>query len=296
MSSGVLGARIELHEGEGAVAPPRGAGQPVILAQRYVPTGLGSRYRKAGVPYIDSGGNAWLSFPGFVTQVQGREPAYVLRPGKDRPSRAFRSTGLRVVFALLTQPGLVSATVRRIAAASTVSVGAAQAALHDLRAEGFLHDGHDRARTMTDEGKLAHRWVAGYGTELGPRLSAVELVGPGPKWWMKQDGLDVAAQGQVGGEAALAVLGYGIRPLTTTLYGDEPWHGLRRVGRLRRGADSNVILRERFWTPPEAGTGVLVPRLLTYADAVASDDPRQMEVAEQMRRTDEELRCLSHGG
>lgn len=295
--TGVLDAVVELHETDGAVAPPRASEVPVIVAQRHIPTGLGRRYRQSDVCYIDSGGNAWLTFPGFVVHVQGCSPAYELRPGRERPSRAFRPAGLRVVFALLTRPQLLSATVREIAAASTVSVGAGQAALRDLEAEGFLHKGRQPdIRVLSDRSRLLKRWVPGYVTELRPRLLEVDLVGPPPTWWMDHHARGVAGDGQIGGEAALAILGYGLRPLITTLYGDEPWHDIRRAGRLTRGAPSNVTLRQRFWSPDVEGREPLVPRLLIYADAVASDDPRQLEVAEAMRRDDEELRRLSDGG
>lgn len=294
VSTGRLEATVVLHDTEGAVAPPGGGTPPVIVAQRHIPAGLGQRYRAAGVAYVDSGGNAWLSFPGFGVHVQGCRPAYDLRAGKERPSRAFRSAGLRVVFTLLISPHLATGTVRELAAASTVSVGASQAALQDLAAEGFLHRGQDGTRTLQSQDRLTRRWVSGYVTELRPRLTAVDLIGPPPEWWMERHDRKVDPAAQLGGETALALLGYGIRPLTATLYGDAPWHDLRRAGRLTRGDDANVTLRQRFWSrDTEAGDG-LAPRLLIYADAVASDDPRQLEVAEQMRRDDEEFRRLTN--
>lgn len=295
-SEGVLEAVVEAFNSDGAVAPPGRAPVPTIVAQRHIPSGLGQRYRSAGVPYIDSGGNAWMSFPGYTVHVQGNPPAYQPAPGRDRTSRAFRPAGLRVTFALLTRPRLVSATVREIAAGGTVSVGAAQAALRDLAAEGFLHDAQDGERTLSRAGALARRWVAAYSNDLRPRLPKVTLVGPPPEWWVDQHGDDFVGAGQVGGEAALHALGYGARALSTTVYAEEPWHEARRSGRLSRGETTNVTLRQRFWAPEGEVSGLLVPRLLIYADAIATDEPRQVEMALQMRSKDEELRCLFDGG
>lgn len=287
---------MEAFTSDGAVAPPRGSSVPTIVAQRHIPPGRGQGYRSAGVPYIDSGGNAWLSFPGYTVQVQGNPPAYQHAPGRDRPSRAFRPAGLKVVFTLLTRPELLSGTVREIAAGSTVSVGATQAALRDLASESFLHEAQGGGRLLSKRGTLAARWVSAYVSDLRPRLSAVELVGPSPAWWVGERGDDCEPEGQVGGEAALQALGYLARALTTTVYGEEPWHGPRRSGRLSRGGTTNVTLRQRFWAAEGAAGGLLVPRLLIYADAIATDEPRQVEMALQMRSDDEELRRLFDGG
>lgn len=295
-TGGAMEAVVEAFASDGAVAPPRGSSVPTIVAQRHIPPGRGQAYRSAGVPYIDSGGNAWMSFPGYTVQVQGHPPAYHHAPGRDRPSRAFRPAGLKVVFALLTRPVLLSGTVREIAAGSTVSVGAAQAALRDLASEGFLREAQGGGRLLDKRRSLTRRWVSAYVGDLRPRLSAVELVGPSPAWWVGERGDDGELEGQVGGEAALQALGYLARALTTTVYGEEPWHGPRRSARLSRGGTSNVTLRQRFWAAEGAAGGLLVPRLLIYADAIATDEPRQVEMALQMRSDDEELRRLFDSG
>lgn len=289
-------AVVEVFTSEGAVAPPRGSSVRVIVAQRHIPPGRGQDYRSSGVSYIDSGGNAWISFPGFTVHVQGNPPAYQHVPGRDRPSRAFRPAGLRVVFALLTRPELVSGTVREIAAGSTVSLGATQAALRDLASEGFLHKAYGGGRFLSKHGSLAARWVSAYVSDLRPRLAAVELVGPPPAWWVGKRDDESETEGQVGGEAALQALGYLARALNTTVYGEEPWHGPRRSGRLSRGETTNVTLRQRFWVAEGGTSGPLVPRLLIYADAIATDEPRQVEMAMQIRSDDEELRRLFDGG
>ncbi len=294
-SEGPVEAVVEAFSRDGAVARPSESLVPTIVAQRHIPPGLGQRYRSAGVPYIDSGGNSWMAFPGYTVHVQGNPSAYRPAAGRDRPSRAFRPAGLRVVFALLSRPELLLGTVREIASASTVSVGATQMALRDLASEGYLHEAQGGGRFLSKRGTLATRWVSAYVSDLRPRLPEVALVGPPPQWWVGERGGDAAGEGQVGGEAALQALGYGARALTTTVYGEEPWHGLRRSGRLARGETANVTLRQRFWAAGEA-SGLLVPRLLIYADAIATDEPRQVEMALQMRNDDEELRRLFDGG
>lgn len=301
-STGEIEVPVLIVEGDGMVSTSRRAamvgagGGQAVLAQRHIPRGMGERYRALGWDYVDSGGNASLQFPGFSVLIEGRKPSVTRAAGSDRPSRAFRPAGLRVVFALLVSPDLVEATVRQLAAASTVSVGAAQATLADLRAEGFLGETGGR-RLLIDVDRLADLWISRYVTDLLPRLHEERFEGPAPDWWLAQDeatwaGWDAA----LSGESAMRKLGYPLRPETALVYAPPPWHGVIRGARLRRWADPTVTVRERFWSPTELGSGTLAPSLLVYADALASGDPREIETAEEMRSTDEGLRRLSGRG
>jgi hypothetical protein len=265
----------------------------VILGQRHIPSGLGRRYRAAGVNYVDSGGNAWISAPGFLVQIEGRKPTVAPSPGSERTSRAQRPSGLRVVFALLVRPELTGAPLRTLAEAAQVSLGAAQGVVTDLTSQGFIFTSGGE-RLLNDVPRIAAMWVSRYPTDLRPKLQEIHLHGPEPRWWQEHAGWsdwDAA----LGGEAALATLGYPIRPSTATIYGQQPWHAVRRAARLAAGEPANVTLRQRFWDPAHLSTGPLVPSLLVYADALASDDGRQIETAREMRQEDAEIRRLFAG-
>jgi hypothetical protein len=275
-------------------ADQRGDRAPhVIIGQRHVPDGLGRRYRAGGVNYIDSGGNAWISAPGYLVNVEGRKPAIARSPGRERPSRALSPTGLQVVFALLVRPDLVASPLRQIAAAADVSLGATQGAVEDLKGEGFVFSTGGK-RALADVPKLADQWVTRFETDLRPRLDEATLHGPEPRWWISHLS-DARWDAALSGETAMAALGYPIRPETVTLYGQPPWHPVRKAARLKAGELPNVSLRERFWNTDYLGADALVPRLLVYADALASDDARQIEVAREMRQEDAELRRLFAG-
>lgn len=265
----------------------------VIVGQRHIPDGLGRRYRAGGVNYIDSGGNAWISAPGYLVNVEGRKPAIARTPGRERPSRALSPTGLQVVFVLLVRPDLVAAPLRHIAAAADVSLGATQGAVEDLKSQGFVFSAGGK-RALADLPKLADLWVTRFATDLRPRLDEATLQGPEPRWWLSR--LDDAQwDAALSAETAMAALGYPIRPETVTLYGQPPWHAVRKAARLKAGELPNVSLRQRFWNTDHLGADTLVPRLLVYADALASDDSRQIEIAREMRQGDAELRRLFTG-
>ena len=75
-----------------------------------------------------------------------------------------------------------------------------------------------------------------------------------------------------------------IRATSTTIYGRPPWAELTKLGKLRPTRDDgNITLRERFWDEDLLQLGTSAPALLDYAEMVASGDPRQREVADELR-------------
>ena len=71
---------------------------------------------------------------------------------------------------------------------------------------------------------------------------------------------------------------------STTIYGRPPWAELTKLGKLRPTRDDgNITLRERFWDEDLLQLGTSAPSLLDYAELVASGDPRQREVADELR-------------
>lgn len=266
--------------GRGAAATERR-----ILALPHVSPGEGARLRARGVHYVDSGGNAWINAPGLTVWIEGRTPAYKLRAGIERPSRAFRPTGLKIIFALLCAQHLLEAPLREIASATGVSLGAVSNTLTELRESGLLAESRGR-RFLTDRQRLTERWVEHYVSTLRPTLSERRVDGPEPHWWMTDEGEDIAHRMhmQLGGESALQHLGLDLRAGETVLYGAPPWQGIVLKLRMPPSAEGRVVLREQFWDAEILGGGPIVPRLLVYADAIASGDERQIDIAKELTR------------
>ncbi|WP_262851390.1 type IV toxin-antitoxin system AbiEi family antitoxin [Mumia quercus] len=260
----------EIHSWETEV--PR----PYVLAVPYVSPEQGRRYRAAGIQYVDSGGNAYLSQPGYYLHVEGRRPTVHGRPRRRGKRPSTNAAGLRVVFVLLVSPRTAAMPYERIATLAQVSKGSATNAMDDLRDLGFLV-GDRSDRRIVDVARLRRSWVDNFARDLLPRLEQTEVAGPDPSWWATSP--LAPRDGVVGGGTALAHLGAPLRPERTVVYGEPPWREARRVGRLSRDGAPNVILRERFWSPELRPDDRFVPSLLAYADGLASDDPREVEVA-----------------
>lgn len=254
-----------------------------VLALPHVTRNEGEELRRRGIQYVDSGGNARIEAPGLSLWIEGRKPTYELRAGIERPSRAYRPAGLRVLFVLLSARELLNAPQREIAAAAGVSLGAVSNTMSDLRSSGTLGESRGK-HVMTDPHQLAQTWIGHYVSTLRPSLEERRVDGPGPRWWATTEAADDARRGgmQFGGESALERLDAGLRAEETLLYGQPPWQDIVRQLKMPVSAQGRVVLRERFWDPERLGGEPVVPPLLIRADAAASGDERQIEIAEGM--------------
>lgn len=252
-------------------------GPDALLVTDHVSPPLAERLRELGLQFIDSAGNAFLIRPALLIWVKGERPPERLHPSV--PSRAFKASGLRVLFALLAVPGLVSQPYRAIADHAGVAHGTVGWVMAELPRLGFLAEIGGQRRLLQPE-RLRRQWVEAYARTLRPTLRLRVFQAPTISWWHE---LDFAQYGLVlGGEAAAARVTGIIEPQTVTLYGAKA-ASLRFMTQqpMRSAPDGNVEILSKFWNfesaPPE-----LAPPLLIYADLLATGDARCLEAAQDM--------------
>lgn len=256
-----------------------------LLCLPYVSRSMHEWLRDQKLNFIDASGNAWIDVPGTRIWVEGR-PKSVPSYGTIGKSRAFKATGLKIIFVLLVWEELLNSTVREIADAAGVSIGAVSNTLKDLVQEGYLsvEGRHRRFRNMR---QLQQRWIEHYITELIPKLKTRRVQGPTPKEWREVIEDENLSRYSMSGENALALHGLGIAPENTLLYGHYPWREVIMKFRLIPDAHGNTLLREQFWNNPLGHNKT--PKLLIYADVLATQDSRQIEIAEKLRVEFEEF-------
>jgi hypothetical protein len=259
-----------------------------ILVAPYLTAELADHCRHNDLNFIDAAGNAYLRAPGLFVFVRGERPRTPLRATATGIRAAGTATALRVVFALLCNPALVNAPYREIATAADVALGTVGWVFYDLQARGYIAGGRrNRNRRLLEPARLLEEWVTNFPIKLRPKLNLRRLQAPDPGWWQRAR---LVAGARWGGEVAAARLTEALKPAACTIYLDP--HTAREVlavlvkeHRLRADPQGNVEILDAFWKfQPEPTPPDLVPPVLVYADLMATLDPRNLEVAKQIRR------------
>ncbi len=256
-------------------------------------TALAQQCRAMDVPFLDGQGNAYLREPGMLILVMGQRQS---QPGQGAAvrratGRAGTATGLKLVFALLSDPSLLKATSPVLREAAGVSLGSVPAVLGDLEQRGLLlRIGWGKGWQVSRWQPLLEEWTTQYPLVLRPKLRSFRFRSPGQgQWWQEVNPADYG--GQWGGEIAAAKLGTVLKPQQSLLY-LQP--GAMRLGLARLIRDhglrpdpdgtGDVEVLEGFWSNERLGlSGATVPIPLVIADLLASLDSRNIEAALELR-------------
>lgn len=109
-----------------------------VLVTSHVSPPQAEKLRRAGAQFLDTAGNAYLNDPPLYVFVAGRHRHPTEPPKGAKTTRAFTSTWVKAVFALLCKPELVNGTYREIAAVADVALGKVGEVLNDLKRAGYM--------------------------------------------------------------------------------------------------------------------------------------------------------------
>lgn len=251
----------------------------ILLLTDYVNPELADTLKDHGIGFIDTVGNAFINEPPLYVYIKGNKPKNDLK--KDRVARLFKPGGLRVLFALLNQPGAEDKPYRDIAADAGVALGTVNWVVYDLKDAGFLVTLGRKGRRLINRADLLRRWVEAYPEQLRPKLVQARFRTEEPNWWKDVKPAEYGALW--GGEIAAAEMTGHLKPERFVIYTDQPPGELVFRYRLKKDVRGNVEILKPFWKfdwqTAERG---LVPTLLVYADLMATADPRNVEAAEMI--------------
>lgn len=262
-------------------------GREAVLIAPYLTPELATHCREQlDLQFFDAAGNAYLRAPGLHVFIKGEKPPpHVLKTIGTRGGGT--ATALRVGFVLLCKPELLNAPYRDIVAAAGVALGAVGWVFFDLEGRGYITAGkRKRQRRLLEPGRLIDEWVTNYPIKLRPKLNARRFQAGATDWWKQAH---VAGTGGLwGGEVAAYKMTDYLKPATCTLYirPENTRTALNRLvtdHRLRADPEGNIEVLDAFWNFHAKPEKDLVPPLLVYADLMATLDPRNLEVARQIR-------------
>jgi hypothetical protein len=262
--------------------------EKVMIFARYIPEFVGEEFRKNGIFFADTLGNAYLHAPPqIVVDVRGRRPE--VRPGPE-PGRIVEPAGLKICHVLLTRPQLLKLPLREIAKEANVALGTAQIVLRELTRAGWLVPGKNHERRMADGKAMIDAFVRGYALKLRPAC----LIGRFRHRKNRPDDIlqafrerlknTDAVWGLTGGIAGKELTKY-LEPNTVAAFVDEQAEALLRKELLMdRGGDITLL---RLFAPTALGVETydglpMTTPLLTYAELLNDGEPRELETAEMV--------------
>ena len=253
--------------------------EKVLVVTDYVNPQLAEVMRDHGIPFIDAAGNAFINAPPLYIFVKGDKPDKAMKA--EPVKRLFKPSGLKLIFALLNNPGMEKATYRDIAKAANVALGTVDMAVTELGDLGFLIDMGKKGRQLLKTEQLLKRWVEAYPEQLRPKLVQERFRTDNRNWWkvIKPTEFEVLWSGEI---AAAELTGY-LKPEKFIIYTNRPLGNLIFKCKLQKDPNGNVELLLPFWTFTwDLAEKGLVPPLLVYADLVATGDVRNIEAAKMI--------------
>lgn len=275
------------HVNTGAlIEQVRKLGPKGILVTDYVNPNLADRLRYNDIQFMDACGNAYIKNPQTHIFVRGKKRTKVNYPPKNRTNRAFNTTGLKVTYILLRNPDMVNAPYRNIAEQAGVALGTVGWVMRDLKEAGFLVTRGNR-RALRNYEKLLQRWIETYPEKLKPKLFVGQFLAETPDWWKEIQINEFGAQW--GGEIAAAKYTNYLQPEIATIYTPDITQltELFKAARLRKLDEwttergMQVQIYNTFWKIDDKERDLVDP-VLTYADLIATADPRNREVAQEI--------------
>ena len=256
----------------------------VILVTRYITPQLAETLKSKDIPFLDTAGNVYLRTPGRFYFVMGRKE---VKKHTEKPVRAFRAKGLRVIFILLCRPDMLKAPYREIAEKAGVALGTVTNIVKDLEKLGYLYRSKAKGLMLENRDKLIDQWAEAYPIELKPELNPKRYRVDKPAWWKKKDrNWWLKNNVWLGGEAAAAVLTDYLYPENVSIYCEQGIKLIVKDTKPVKDEHGNLEVLQPFWNfkidqPVEKYR--VCPPLLTYAEMLATGDARQLDAAEIIR-------------
>jgi hypothetical protein len=241
----------------------------IIVAEQIYPK-IKEQLRELDIPYLEANGNFFFRTKECFCLVDTQNKIPIR---KETANRAFTKTGLKVVFHLLNNSGLVNKKQREIAGETGVGLGNIPQILNGLKETGYLLLLKKGIYVWENKAELINRWINEYATELRPKIKIGEFA-------IKDNWQDTAldyTQTVWGGEPAADLLTNYLRPEKFLLYTKESKLDLIRKYRLIPKDPGELEALEMFWGNNKNET--TAPPLLIYAELMITGGKRNIEIA-----------------
>lgn len=268
--------KSEINKGELALLRDRiyADTQDYLIVTDSMNSAAAETARELSMNYIDAQGNAYIKLPSTYIDIRGKNNKN-LRAKQPR-NRAYKTAGMRVVYALLCNPGLENSTYDEIAEASGVSAGSAHIVLKDLHREGFLFFKSKSNRKLIEKQRLFEKWIILYPEQLKRKFYLGSYQTDNADFWKN---IDIKKTNCLwGGETAAALLTNYLKPAFHTVYAKANIGKFLAYGKLTKAENGNAEVIKQFWNFRNEDKRLVHP-LLIYTDLMNSGNSRCIDTA-----------------
>jgi len=242
---------------------------------------------RAGVDYLDLGGNAHLAGPGLLVHVEGRQALKEPLARRGRPNKGW----VKAVLTWLVQPELVGRPYRDTAEQAGVALGTVAACIQDLAGRGMVVEAKG-GREIAERPQLVALWVQTYVDVLRPKLTERRLqvrAETKPEIWnrlgevLAKRGVLWALTGADAAERRTHLFHAEDTEIYAPIAAFDDREMLKRLVAQPAGRGGNLLVIEppvRAATPANEDAPPVAPDLLTYAELRYRGTGQALEAAE----------------
>ncbi|QQX89120.1 hypothetical protein JJQ59_36750 (plasmid) [Cupriavidus necator] len=259
-------------------------GEQLLLVTDYLSPEMAEALRDNQLSFLDTAGNVSLNRPEALLYIAGRRNRE--RKETALPRRTGSPKQLEVLYALITNPTLVSAPYRAIASVAQVAISTVNVAIDDFLERQLLIVGANGKRQFGDWDRIVEEWVSLYPIKLRPKLACRRYSADRSDWWQSSD---ISKHGAVfSAEVAAAKLTHHLRPQRVMLYAASTSpKQLILEARLRADPQGEIEIVQAFWpmlSPQPMGVPADVAHpILVYADLLDSRESRNVDLARKIK-------------
>jgi len=276
-------ARNEIRkENEGLlinlVFPFEGEYCSFIFIARYISIDTAQTLKSLRINYLDVSGNCYIQTKEFLIYISGRK---VQRGQKTNKAKAFRESGIKLLFQLMSNPDNLQLSYRELAELSDISIGSVSNIMKELEEQRFVLKTKNK-KALKNKSELLQRWVIAYNDVLRQKLLVKRMSFASKSEYTRWNNTDLSSVSEKtvwGGECAAGILTRNLTPANYTIYTDGTWQSVGKSLKLIPDDNGKVEILRLFYKADEQNT---VSPLLIYADLMGSGDSRNIEIAEMI--------------
>lgn len=257
---------------------------PTLVLSPVIYPRIAAKLMEMNVNYLDAIGNVFINEKTvYIFNTKKKSTA----SAKPAGSRLFKEAGLKLLFALLQDPGAIEIPYRDLAHLTGISPASITILYKEMMQSEYLLENIDGTKRLLRKRELLQRWVTGYQETLRPKL----VIGRYKSFdkdiirnYRKQPIADW--KGNWGGEAAAAIYTNYLVPQVLTMYvpaDEKKW--MKKLSLIPAETESEIEVLRYFWDQDHPLFRVepdLVPPILVYAELAASSDSRNLETAQKI--------------